>query len=189
MNVAAAEPAVPGRPERPLQAVAFIFVLSVSLVALAPTPYLKAQLGSERATVLGSLIGSSSAFVEILIAPIVGSLSDSVGRKPVLSAVLMLVLAASSAVAAVPCVATVVIAKLVGSLVVGLFFLSASSILGDAYRGSPKSLAAASGLLFALVNGGFGIGVQVPSLPSHLAISPRPLSSQRISNCSTTPPA
>lgn len=169
MLAAADEVAVPGKPERPLQAVAFIFVLSVSLVALAPTPYLKEALGTERATVLGSLLGSCSACAEIVLAPIVGSLSDSVGRKPVLTAVLLVVLTASLAVTAAPCIATVAAAKFVGSLVVGLFFLSSSAILGDAYRGAPKSLAAASGLLFALVNGGFGIGVQLSArLPAGL---------------------
>jgi hypothetical protein len=45
------------------------------------------------------------------------------------------------------------------NLVVGLFFLSAGATLGDAYRTQPARLAAASGTLYALVNGGFAAGI------------------------------
>merc|ERR1740130_259326 len=59
------------RPERALQPLSFIFVLSVAIVALAPAPALISELGSERATRLLSGVGSASAACEIVLAPIV----------------------------------------------------------------------------------------------------------------------
>ena len=63
----------------------------------------------------------------------------------------------------------IALSKLVSSLVVGIFFLAAGAILADRLRDDPAKLAAASGSLFAVVNGGFGVGIAASELlPSGL---------------------
>lgn len=153
------------RPERALQPLSFIFVLSVAIVALAPAPALISELGSERATRLLSGVGSASAACEIVLAPIVGALADSYGRKPVLLGVLGAVLCSNGFAFANPTSTAAILAtKFVGSLVVGLYFLAAGAMLGDAYKTKPGQLAASSGVLYALVNVGFAAGIKMSSL-------------------------
>ena len=94
--VASASADAPG-PERALKPTAFVFVLSVAIVALAPPAFLVAKLGSTQATSLLSRIASCSALAEILLAPLVGALSDSIGRKPVLLLTLLASLVSSAA--------------------------------------------------------------------------------------------
>ena len=155
--------AAAARPERVLQPLSFIFVLSVAVVALAPAPALIARLGAPRATELLALVNSASAAAEICLAPVVGALADRFGRKPVLLGVLGLVLLANGAACAFPCVPALLATKFVGSLVVGLYFLASGAMLGDAYKAAPARLAAASGVLFALVNVGFTCGIVLSS--------------------------
>lgn len=147
------------RPERALQPTAFVFVLSVAIVALAPTQHLIAQMGAARATRLLSLVSSASALTEILLAPLVGALSDSVGRKPVLMLTLCAVLVANGVAALVPSVVCIALSRFVCNCVVGLYFLSAGASLGDAYRTDQARLASSSGSLYAVVNGGFAVGI------------------------------
>ena len=151
-------PDTPG-PEKALQPTAFIFVLSVAIVALAPPAYLVSSLGPAPATAMLSTVASLSALAEILLAPLVGAMSDSIGRKPVLLLTLASTFVLSLLTTAFPTVPFIVASAFVSKLVVGLFFLSSGAALGDAYRTNPGKLAQASGLLFALVNGGFAVGI------------------------------
>jgi MFS transporter, DHA1 family, tetracycline resistance protein len=147
-----------------LRMTAFTFVLGLSLTTLSPAPHMVAALGQENGVKLLTALATTSAASEIGLAPIIGGLSDSMGRKPVLIGTLASALLASIAVAIAPSVATVALAKFVGSMVVGIFFLAAGAILADQYRTEPSKLAAASGILFALVNAGFGIGIALSGL-------------------------
>ena len=149
------------RPELALQPTAFIFVLSVAVVTLTPPAYLVTHMGAVKATKLLTTVASFSALMEILLAPLVGALSDAVGRKPVLLLTLASVLVVNTVAAFAPIVPFILLSAFVSKLVVGLFFLSSGASLGDAYRTNPARLAAASGALFALVNGGFAVGIAV----------------------------
>jgi len=148
----------------PLQSLALVFVLGLALVTLTPTPFLVDQLGAARGMRLLTILSTSSAAAEILLSPVAGTLTDSVGRKPVLLASLLTAFAATAGAAAMPTVAIISASKFVSSLSLGMFFLSAGTMLADNYRMTPTKLAAASGLLFAIVNGGFGLGVALSVL-------------------------
>ena len=150
--------------ETALRATAFIFVLGISLTTLTPAPHLVGALGQENGMKLLTALAATSAATEIALSPIIGGLTDSLGRKPVLVGTLISALAANAAAAIAPSVATVALAKFVGGAVIGIFFLASGAILADAFRTDPKKLAAASGVLFALVNGGFGIGIALSGL-------------------------
>ena len=169
-TIAAAPPAEESyRPERALQPTAFVFVLSVAICALAPPQQLIASLGVEKATKLLSLVSSASALTEILLAPVVGALSDSIGRKPVLLMTLGAVCLFNGIAAVTPYVPLIALSRFICNLVVGLFFLASGATLGDAYRTQPGKLAAASGTLYALVNGGFAVGIALSRfIPSSL---------------------
>jgi DHA1 family tetracycline resistance protein-like MFS transporter len=171
LAAAPAAPAKNARPEVALQITAFLFVISVSLTALAPAPHLIAALGEKKGLYLLTAVASTSAAAEIVLSPIMGGLSDSFGRKPALLATLGCVLLANSAAALSPSVPLVVLSKFVSSIVVGIFFLSGGAFLADNYRDTPKKLAAVSGVLFALVNLGFSLGIGLsgaPFMPSSL---------------------
>merc|ERR1740133_238737 len=111
---ASAPPAVEN-PARPLQLTAFVFVLGLSLVTLTPAKEVTTRMGTEAGMRLLTLLTTGSAAAEITFSPLVGSLTDSVGRKPVLLVTCFSVFAVN--------------------------------------------LATASGSLFAVVNGGFGVGI------------------------------
>jgi len=167
------EAALSTRPELPLQISSFLFVVGLSLTALTPTSYLVKELGGVQGPKLLSAVAAASAAAEIGLSPLVGGLADSAGRKPVLIATLLSAVVVNGLTAASPfiewneaplVVPFMALAKFTNSLVVGLFFLSATAILADNYRHTPKKLAAASGITFALVNLGFGVGVALSGL-------------------------
>ena len=145
--------------EKALRATAFLFVVGISLTTLTPAPHLVGELGQVNGMRLLTFLATTSAIAEIALSPIIGGLSDSSGRKPVLIGTLASALVANAAVAVAPCIATVALSKFVGGAVVGVFFLASGAILADAFRTEPTRLAAASGILFALVNAGFGVGI------------------------------
>ena len=167
----AAAPAKNAKPEVALQITAFLFVLSVASMALAPMPHLIAALGDKKAVSISSYVLSMAAAAEIALSPIMGGLSDSVGRKPALLGTMGCALVANSAAALSPTVPLVLLSKFVSSIVAGTFFLNGGAFLADNYRNTPKKLAAASGVLFALVNLGFCLGMLLsaaPFMPSSL---------------------
>ena len=169
-GVAQSPPAPPARsPALPLQLTAFVFMVGISLVTLTPAPYMVEKLGVERGMRLLTALATTSAGAEIGLSPIFGGLTDSLGRKPVLIGMLLIACLSNVATAVWPSVALVALSKFVASLVIGIFFLAAGAILADNFRGEPAKLASASGILFALVNGSFGLGVALSGLlPSGL---------------------
>ena len=151
--------AAPAHPERALQLTCFLFVLGLSLTSLAPAPFLVKQLGEQRGMQLLTVLASSSAVAEIGASPLVGGLTDSFGRKPILLGTLCIALLSNLLVAIYPSVPSLALAKFVSAIVIGLFFLTGGAVLADNYRTDQKKLAAVSGILFAVVNLGFGLGV------------------------------
>ena len=156
-------------PERWIQLTTFAFVFSLSLVQLTPAPRLIEVLGQDNGMSLLIALSTASAALEILLAPLIGGLSDSLGRRPVVLGTLATGFAVTAATACAPSVGLIAAQKLVSSLAVGVFFLGVGAMLADTYRRSPKQLAGASGITFALLNLGFGLGIALSSLlPSSL---------------------
>ena len=143
---------------------AFIFMVGISLVTLTPAPYMVDKLGAVQGMQLLTALATTCAASEIGLSPICGGLTDSIGRKPVLIGMLLAGCLSNLAVAVWPSVALVALSKFVASLVVGIFFLAAGAILADNFRSEPAKLASVSGVLFALVNASFGIGIALSGL-------------------------
>ena len=101
---AAGPPAAAENPARPLQLTAFVFVLGLSLVTLTPAKEVTTRMGTEAGMRLLTLLTTGSAAAEIALSPLVGSLTDSVGRKPVLLATCFSVFAVNLATAVWPTV-------------------------------------------------------------------------------------
>ena len=149
----AAEPT--GADALALQAVSFMFVAASTIVTFVPATHLSQTLGAANATRLLSNTRSASALTEILLAPVVGSLVDAVGRKPVLLGVMYSMCAAYASVALFPrCVSAMVVATYLGNLAFGLFFLASQALLADLFKSKPTLLAAATGAQLAIVQGG-----------------------------------
>ena len=98
------------------------------------------------------------------MSPVVGTLVDSSGRKPVLLFTTVALLMAHTVTALATNTFTIAMSKFVGSNVIGLFFLSAQTMLQDMHQSDPKKLASSTAALYALVSGGFSIGVGLSSL-------------------------
>jgi len=144
-------------------------MVGISLVTLEPALFMMNTLGSERGMRLLTLLSATSAAAEIALSPFFGGLTDSLGRKPVVVGTMLVACLTNLATAVYPTVALVALSKFVASLVIGIFFLAAGALLADNFRSEPAKLAAASGILFALVNGSFGLGVALSGLlPSGL---------------------
>ena len=110
-----------------LRATAFTFVLGLSLTTLTPAPHLVEALGQAKGVQLLTALATTSAATEIGLAPVVGGLSDSMGRKPVLVGTLAVSLLAGIAAAVAPTVATIALQKFVNGAVVGECLLYARS--------------------------------------------------------------
>ena len=156
-------------PDRVIQATTFTFVLSTSLVALTPAPHVIKKLGRDRGMALLIAVSTAGAIAEIAMSPLIGGLCDSVGRRAVIIGTLASCFLATVATALCPRVELIAAHKLVCSITVGTFFLGIGAVLADVYRAEPKKLAGVSGVTFALLNLGFGIGVALSSrLPTDL---------------------
>lgn len=108
----AGPPAAAENPARPLQLTAFVFVLGLSLVTLTPAKEVTTRMGTEAGMRLLTLLTTGSAAAEIAFSPLVGSLTDSVGRKPVLLATCFSVFAVNLATAVCPTVPPISIPSL-----------------------------------------------------------------------------
>jgi MFS family permease len=141
-----------------LYSTSFLVVMGASLVAFSPAPALIQALGTASATRILSILSASAALMEITFSPAVGSLMDSVGRKPVFLASLSALAASNAMVALKPSVATVSIAKVVNAFVVGLFFITSQAIMSDSTASQPERLSSAIGIQLSLTSLGFLCG-------------------------------
>lgn len=172
----AATTADPASAARALQATAGAFVLGLALVALTPTTHIIDAHGAEHGMRLLTALSTASAAAEIGLSPLVGSLADAIGRKKILLGAVLSALLTNGAVAIAPSVGLLAMAKFVSPLAVGLYFLASGATLADCLQGQPAQLAAASGVLFAVISGGFGFGVGLsgflpPGLRARYALS------------------
>ena len=78
------------------------------------------------------------------MSPVVGTLVDSSGRKPVLLFTTVALLMAHTVTALATNTFTIAMSKFVGSNVIGLFFLSAQTMLQDMHQSDPKKLASST---------------------------------------------
>jgi len=138
-----------------------VFAVSIAVVSLTPAKAMVDQVGSDKGAEILALVAAASALFEIVISPVVGALSDTFGRKPMLLGTFAAVALVQSITALSPTVQSIAVSKFVCSLVSGLFFLTSGAILADSYQSSPGKLAASTGLLTALIFGGSSCGVFV----------------------------
>jgi MFS family permease len=132
----------PAKAARALQATAGAFVLGLALVALTPTTHIIDALGAEDGMRLLTALSTTSAAAEIGLSPLVGSLSDTFGRKPILLGAVLIAVIANGAVAITPTVGWLATAKFVSPLAVGLYFLASGATLSDCFQAQPAQLAA-----------------------------------------------
>lgn len=151
--------AAPKQPLTVLRLTSFILMLSLALVMFSPASALIAQLDADRATSLLSMITAGAALVEITLSPVLGSVIDSVGRKPVMMTAISL-LCLVNIIAATNSTSTVAIclAKFVGLLGMSWFFISNQAIISDIAASDPERLSATMGVQMALVGAGFFVG-------------------------------
>ncbi|KAJ1454879.1 major facilitator superfamily domain-containing protein [Pelagophyceae sp. CCMP2097] len=147
--------------EYALLASTLLFIISASLVSLSPPPYYVAAFGAERAATFLAGIAASSAALEIVASPIIGGLVDSVGRRPGIVAPPLLICLFHALVAGTTAIPALSAAKFFGGCAFGLYFLSSQAVLADIHKGNAPKIAASSGVLFAIVNLGFAVGVQL----------------------------
>jgi len=136
----------------------FFMVLSVSLVAFSPAPALIAKIGSDRATSTLSTIAAFAALTEMVISPALGSLLDSVGRKPALIFALCSIAFVHGIVGIHSSVFTICAAKFVAMLGIAAFSIANQVILSDISVSNPKRMSSTLGILSALFGCAFFIG-------------------------------
>jgi DHA1 family tetracycline resistance protein-like MFS transporter len=142
-----------------LQSSSFMLVLAGALVAFSPAPALIARLGADRATSILSVLAAGSALVEILLSPVLGSVIDSIGRKPVMAGVVLTLSLANGLVAVNPsCITCICFARVIGMLCLSQFFVVSQAIVSDIAASDPTRLSAAMGVQMALLGAGFLVG-------------------------------
>lgn len=140
------------------QSSSFLIVLSLTIVGFSPAPTLIAKLGSERATSTLSILSACAALTQIVISPTLGSLLDSMGRKPALILTLLSIGLVNGAVSLHSSVFTICMAKFVGTLCIGLFFIASEVIVSDICASSPEKMGSTLGVQYALIGGAFFVG-------------------------------
>jgi MFS transporter, DHA1 family, multidrug resistance protein len=93
-----------------------------------------------------------------MFSPALGSLMDSVGRKPVFLASLLALASANAIVSVHPNVASISMAKVVNSFVTGLFFIASQTVISDSISSQPERMSSAIGIQLSLTSLGFMIG-------------------------------
>ena len=140
------------------QSSSFLIVLSLALVAFSPAAALVAEIGTERATSTLSVLSASAALTEIIMSPALGSMLDSIGRKPALVFTLLAITVANGAVSFHPSVITICTAKFLGSLCAGLFFIASQVIISDIVSSNPERMSSTFGVQYALIGAAFFVG-------------------------------
>lgn len=140
------------------QSSSFLIVLSLAIVAFSPAPALIAEIGSERATSTLSILSACAAMTEMIISPAMGSLLDSIGRKPALVFTLLSIGLVNGAASFHSSVLTICIAKFVGVLCAGLFFIASQVIVSDITASNPERMSSTLGVQYALIGGAFFVG-------------------------------
>ena len=140
------------------QSSSFLIVLSLAIVAFSPAPALIAEIGSERATSTLSILSACSALTEMIISPVLGSLLDSTGRKPAMIFALISIGLVNGAVSIHSSVLTICVAKFIGMICVGLFFICSQVIISDITSSDPERMSSELGVQMALVGAAFFVG-------------------------------
>eukprot|EP00542_Grammatophora_oceanica_P019244 CAMPEP_0194028464 /NCGR_PEP_ID=MMETSP0009_2-20130614/2414_1 /TAXON_ID=210454 /ORGANISM="Grammatophora oceanica, Strain CCMP 410" /LENGTH=453 /DNA_ID=CAMNT_0038667859 /DNA_START=111 /DNA_END=1472 /DNA_ORIENTATION=+ len=140
----------------PLRATLFLMVWGSSFVAFRPAPALIERLGTADATKLLSAISATAALIEITGSPLIGSIMDSTGRKPVLVCAALPLLGANILASFAPSAISLGLSKLSGMISVALIVLTSQTILSDTRTGA--SLSAAFGMNAFLTSLGFLLG-------------------------------
>ena len=128
-----------------LHTVSFALFFSASLVALSPAQALMQRLPQPtQATFVLSVLSATAALIEISTSRLLGTVLDRRGRKPVLTAVVAALTTTTACTAWFPSVATICLQKLVGTLSVGFFLLTAQTMVSDMATTTAISAAAAA---------------------------------------------
>ena len=118
-----------------LEIVTFLQVIAAATVAFTPTSQITTLLGPDRATPLLSKISSSSSFVQIMFAPVIGKGMDQIGRKPVMMMSVGVVLLVNLSVVVNPSLFRICALKFLGVLFnPSLFRICTSKFLGVLFR-------------------------------------------------------
>jgi predicted MFS family arabinose efflux permease len=136
----------------------FLVIMGASMVAFSPAPALIQQLGTASATRILAMLSAAAALMEITFSPAVGSLMDSVGRKPVLLASIVALAVSNGMVALHPTVTFISIAKVSSAFVAGLFFITSQAIMSDSTASHPERMSSAIGVQLSLTSLGFLFG-------------------------------
>lgn len=114
-----------------LRIVTFLQVVTGSLLAFAPTSHIISQLGPDRATPLLSNISSSSSLVQIMVAPLLGSIMDRTGRKPIMIVSVGAIWLSNLFAVVSPSVFRICVSKFSSALSRELFVISSQAMLSD----------------------------------------------------------
>jgi MFS family permease len=132
---------------------------AISIVSLSPTPILFEAYGPDRTTIILSSLTTLAAACEIVLSPLLGSVLDSVGRKPALIASSLIVAAANAAASQNPAARPVATARFFSYIAIPQFFLASQAVAGDLFAAAPEKLGAFLGLQGGLISLGFLGGV------------------------------
>ena len=159
-----APPAAPEAPEFPrwlLLTMVFLHVLSNALIAQALPTALRRSFSEDlvrTATTLGRL-GSAAAFLDILITPQLGRLSDTIGRKPLLVVAPIFGCLCRAAVATNPSTPFLIGVKVTGGVLSATYMVAIKAALADKHKRDAPTLTGRLGLLSAASGGAYAIGM------------------------------
>jgi len=114
-----------------LRSLTFLQTFALTLIAFKPVPHIVALLGPDRTTPLLSKIASSSSLLQIMFAPLLGSLMDRAGRKPIMIMSIGFSSLINLPVIINPSVLMICVSKFIGPLSAELFAISSQAMLTD----------------------------------------------------------
>lgn len=157
----ASSPAASTTPSWLIVLMTFTHVLANALIAQAVPTALLAAFNNDRvrtARALGRL-ASCAALLDIVLAPQLGRISDTIGRRPLLLAAPAVALCFRSAAALFPLTAVLVGVKLMATTISSTYMVALKASLADQYKDDAEALTGKLGLVSSSSGGAYALGM------------------------------
>ena len=157
----ASSPAASTTPSWLIVLMTFTHVLANALIAQAVPTALLAAFDNDRvrtARALGRL-ASCAALLDIVLAPQLGRISDTIGRRPLLLAAPAVALCFRSAAALFPLTSVLVGVKLMATTISSTYMVALKASLADQYKDDAEALTGKLGLVSSSSGGAYALGM------------------------------
>ena len=146
---------------RAIYAALFLLIMVQAVSAQALPIALQDVLMADKVAEAVASVAAASAALEFLLLPLTAALSDTIGRKPLLLAIPLLVVLSRVTVVWRPVLAAIILSRLLVGMLVNYYFIFVSVASADLFKADPASLASLEGKAAACWGCATGLGMLI----------------------------